>query len=204
MAAVPDNIQEINARLLIAQEEKVGSNYQESLQYPSLNVRGMQAAVVGPGSGTIIPEEAVASFDIRLVPETDGKRMVQLVQKHIEKLNYTVLDHKPNPEERLRYSKMVYFQGNAGTPAFRTEIDSPIGQWLRKAIRQTFQQDPVIIRIMGGTVPVVPIIQTLSIPAVIVPLVNMDNNQHSPNENIRIGNIRTGIKTCLSILVTPI
>jgi len=32
--------------------------------------------------------------------------------------------------------------------------------------------------------------------------VNMDNNQHSPNENIRIGNIRQGIKICLSILNT--
>jgi acetylornithine deacetylase/succinyl-diaminopimelate desuccinylase-like protein len=31
-------------------------------------------------------------------------------------------------------------------------------------------------------------------------MVNMDNNQHSPNENIRIGNIRQGIKTCLTLL----
>jgi acetylornithine deacetylase/succinyl-diaminopimelate desuccinylase-like protein len=30
-------------------------------------------------------------------------------------------------------------------------------------------------------------------------MVNMDNNQHNPNENIRIGNIRQGIKICLSI-----
>ena len=37
---------------------------------------------------------------------------------------------------------------------------------------------------------------------IIVPMVNMDNNQHSPNENIRIGNIRQGIKICLSILNT--
>ena len=53
---------------------------------------------------------------------------------------------------------------------------------------------------MGGTVPIIPAINTLNIPAIIVPMVNMDNNQHSPNENIRIGNIRKGIKICLSIL----
>ncbi|WP_246859245.1 M20/M25/M40 family metallo-hydrolase [Spirosoma sp. KCTC 42546] len=204
MAAVPDNKQDINKTLLIADEEKVGANYQESLQYPSLNIRGMKAAVVGKGSGTIIPEEAVASFDIRLVPETDGKRMVELVRKHIEKQGFTVLDHVPTSEERLKYSQIVFFEGNAGTPAFRTNINEPMGSWLRKAVTSSFGKDPVIIRIMGGTVPVVPFIQALKVPAVIVPLVNMDNNQHSPNENLRLGNLRTGIKTCLAILTTPL
>lgn len=204
MAAVPDNKADINKNLLIAEEEKVGNNYQESLQYPSLNVRGMKAAVVGKGSGTIIPEEAVATFDIRLVPETDGKRMVELVRKHIEKQGYTVLDHVPTPDERLKYAQIVYFEGNAGTPAFRTNISEPMGVWLRKAVSSSFGQEPVVIRIMGGTVPVVPFIQALNIPAIIVPLVNMDNNQHSPNENLRLGNLRTGIKTCLAILTTPL
>jgi acetylornithine deacetylase/succinyl-diaminopimelate desuccinylase-like protein len=55
---------------------------------------------------------------------------------------------------------------------------------------------------MGGTVPIIPAINELAIPAIIVPMVNMDNNQHNPNENIRIGNIRQGIKICLSILNT--
>ncbi|WP_461094609.1 M20/M25/M40 family metallo-hydrolase [Spirosoma gilvum] len=204
MAAVPDNKEEINKTLLIADEEKVGHNYQESLQYPSLNIRGMKAAVVGKGSGTIIPEEAVASFDIRLVPETDGKRMINLVRKHIEKQGFTVLDHVPTPEERLKYAQIVFFEGSAGTPAFRTNISEPMGVWLRKAITDSFSNDPVIIRMMGGTVPVVPFIQELNVPAVLVPLVNMDNNQHSPNENLRLGNLRTGIKTCLAILNTPL
>jgi acetylornithine deacetylase/succinyl-diaminopimelate desuccinylase-like protein len=53
---------------------------------------------------------------------------------------------------------------------------------------------------MGGTVPIVPLIDALNVPTVIVPMVNMDNNQHSPNENIRLGNIRQGIQICLSIL----
>jgi acetylornithine deacetylase/succinyl-diaminopimelate desuccinylase-like protein len=205
MAAVPDKMSEINDRLQIAEAEKVGRNYQESMQYPSLNVRGLKAAVVGKGGGSIIPEETIAEFGIRLVPETDGKRMTDLVKKHIEKQGYKVLDHVPNKEERLANKKMVYFNGGgAGSPAFRTEVDSPIGKWLRKSMRDSFNQEPVVIRIMGGSVPVVPFIQTLGVPAVIVPLVNMDNNQHSPNENLRIGNLRMGIKTCLSILTSPV
>jgi len=204
MAAVPDKKDDINKALLIANEDKVGKSYQESLQYPSLNVRGMKSAEIGKGAATIVPAEATALFDIRLVPETDGKRMVDLVKKHIEKQGFTVLDHAPTPAERLKYDQIVFFEGNAGTPAFRTDINSPIGRWLRGSINQSFGSDPVMIRIMGGTVPVVPFIQALEIPAVIVPLVNMDNNQHSPNENLRLGNLRIGVKTCLSLLTTPL
>lgn len=204
MAAVPDNKSAINKGLMIVDEEKVGTNYQESLQYPSLNVRGMKSAEVGKGAGTIVPAEAVAMVDIRLVPETDGKRMVDLVRQHIEKQGFTVLDHEPTPDERLKYPQIVYFQGNAGTPAFRTNINDPMGVWLRKTVTDSFGKDPVVVRIMGGTVPVVPFIQELNIPAVIVPLVNMDNNQHSPNENLRLGNLRTGLKMCLAILTSPI
>ena len=53
---------------------------------------------------------------------------------------------------------------------------------------------------MGGTVPLITLIETLQVPTVIVPMVNMDNNQHNPNENIRIGNIAQGIMICKALL----
>ena len=55
---------------------------------------------------------------------------------------------------------------------------------------------------MGGTVPIARFINILKIPAVVVPLVNPDNNQHSPNENLRVGNYVDGVRTCLGILTT--
>lgn len=204
MAAVPDNKEEINARLVIAEEEKVGNNYQESLQYPSLNIRGMQAAVVGKGAATIVPDEAVAIFDIRLVPETESNRMLGLVERHLGEQGYTVLDHAPTAEERLKYPQIVFMQNGAGTPAFRTDVNAPVSMWLRKALTSSYKKEPVIIRMMGGTVPLVPFVQALDVPAVLVPLVNVDNNQHSPDENLRLGNLRMGMKTCLSILTSPI
>ena len=69
-------------------------------------------------------------------------------------------------------------------------------------ITNVFGREPVSIRTMGGTVPIIPAINELDIPAIIVPMVNMDNNQHNPNENIRIGNLRQGIKICLALLTT--
>ena len=48
-----------------------------------------------------------------------------------------------------------------------------------------------------------PFIRTLNTPAVMVPTVNSDNNQHSPNENLRIGNYQEGILTFLAVLTEP-
>ena len=41
-------------------------------------------------------------------------------------------------------------------------------------------------------------------PAVSVGTVNPDNNQHSPNENLRLGNFEAGIATILAVLAHPL
>jgi acetylornithine deacetylase/succinyl-diaminopimelate desuccinylase-like protein len=204
LANVPDNKKDINERLGVVEAEKVGMNYQEALQYPSLNVRGMAAAWVGKQARTIVPDKAVAEIDIRLVPESDGDRLISLLKNHIEGQGYYVIDREPTREERLQYEKIATFSGRKVDNAFRTHLDSPTGQWLTKGIRKVYNQDPVRIRIMGGTVPVAVLVNSLDAPAVVLPMVNMDNNQHSPTENLRVGNLINGIKTCVGIFSEPI
>ena len=200
--AVPDDKQTINKGLVIFEEEKVGNNYQEALQYPSLNVRQIETSWKGEGLKTVIPEYATAHIDVRLVIETDRITQLDKIEKHLKKQGYLVLDRDPTDQEFLSNSKIVKFKRNRGVNAFRTDLNAPFGKTLRETLTQTFGKAPVSIRTMGGTVPIIPAVNELNIPAIIVPMVNMDNNQHSPNENIRIGNIRQGIKICLSILNT--
>ena len=200
LASVPDKEANIQKGILISQPDKVGNGYQESLQYPSLNVRHIETSWKGPGLKTIIPEVVTAYLDVRLVAETDGAKQIAKIKKHLQKEGYLVLDRTPSDKERLANRKIVKFIGNAGVNAFRTEMDAPIGQKLIKVIEENFGEKPVSIRTMGGTVPIIPAINTLGIPAIIVPMVNMDNNQHNPNENLRIGNMSQGIKMCMAIL----
>ncbi|MFN1834063.1 M20/M25/M40 family metallo-hydrolase [Balneola sp. MJW-20] len=204
LAAVPDNRSDINRSLGIAEAEKVGSNYQDALQYPSLNVRHIETSWKGPGLKTIIPEYAVAHLDVRLVKETDGAEQLNKIRSHIESEGYYVLDREPTTEERLRHPDIATFISDPGVNAFRTELDSNIGLSLSDAIKNEFGKEPVKIRSMGGTVPIIPAINSLNIPAIIVPTVNMDNNQHNPNENIRIGNIQMGIRMLMAILTAEL
>ncbi|WP_029363523.1 M20/M25/M40 family metallo-hydrolase [Herbaspirillum lusitanum] len=87
--------------------------------------------------------------------------------------------------------------------AVRTDLASPIGKWLRGAFVKTYGKEPVQIRMMGGTVPTGAMVGALKIPFVIVPLVNADNNQHSANENMRLGNYIDGVQSLTGILTEP-
>lgn len=198
--AIPDDTDELNRRLHIHSQDEVGCNYQESLQYPSLNVRHIETSWKGPGLKTVIPEFCMAHLDVRLVKETDGAVQLEKIRKHIEKEGFYVIDRDPTDEERLKYPLIATFTGSPGVNAFRTDLDSPFGQQLRTAIEGAFTDPIVSIRTMGGTIPIIPAVNALGFPAVIVPMVNMDNNQHAPNENIRLGNMEDGIKICLAIL----
>ncbi len=200
LKSVPDDEVAIKTKLQIKSSEKVGNSYQESLQYPSLNIRGLSSGYVGDKATTIVPESARAEIDIRLVPETDGAKLKNLVKTHIQKQGFFVTNKVPTKEERMSHDKIVTLTEGEFTNAFRTDLNNPYGEYLSKVLRETFKEDPVRIRIMGGTVPIAPFINELKIPAFIVPLVNPDNNQHSPNENLKIGQIAYGIEAFYGIL----
>jgi acetylornithine deacetylase/succinyl-diaminopimelate desuccinylase-like protein len=205
LAQVPDDEAQIRRSIGIAGIDKVGRNYQEAIQYPSLNVRGMAAGWVGDKVRTIIPATATAEIDIRTVLESDPARLLRLVREHVESKGYHLInDREPTEEERAKFSRIASWRAETSYQSFRTDFNSEVGRWLDRALTRAFGQTPVKIRNSGGSIPISPFVNTLNIPAVTVPTVNRDNNQHSPNENIRLGNYVDGVKTFIAILTEPL
>lgn len=198
---VPDDENEIRKFLGIAEPDKIGNNFQESLQYPTLNIRGLDALFIGNEARTLIPATATAEIDIRLVPSSNPERLIGLVKKHVEDQGYYLVDKEPTEAERMKYSKIAVFQSSISYGAFQTPFSSETGAWLTKAMVRAFGKEPIKIRITGGSIPISPFVITLGIPAVAVPTVNADNSQHAENENIRVGNYIDGVKTFLAIML---
>jgi len=193
LSAVPDDENKIKKQLGIAFPDNVGKNYQESLQYPSLNIRGLSSGWVKKEVRTIVPDKAIAEIDIRLVKESDPKRLINLVKNHIIKEGAYVIENRdPTNKERNTKKHIVRFDSSISYLAFRTDINSPIGIWASSALYKAFGRKPIKIRTSGGSIPISPFVSTLNIPALTYPSVNKDNNQHSPNENIKIGNFIDG------------
>lgn len=204
LAEVPEDLAAIQQDYGIAAPEQVGATLQEALQYPTLNIRGLKAAWVGKDVRTIIPDEAIAEIDMRLVPESDGERLMGLLRQYILDQGYHIAEGEPSTQDRATYPKLASFSYKVGYSAYRTEFDSPIGQWLVKAHLRTYGSYPVRMRTTGGSQPISPFISTLGIPAVSVRIPNPDNNIHGPNENFRIQNFSEGIQIALGILTEPL
>ena len=200
LAQVPDDEMVIQKSIGIAAPDKVGANYQEAIQYPSLNVRGMRSGWVGIRSRTIVPATATAEIDVRLVMESDPDRLLGLIRNHIKAQGYYIVDKEPTEEERMKHNRIVFMRTETSYLAYRTAFDLTVGIWLDKALTRAFGQTPIKIRNSGGSIPIAPFVTSLGIPAVTVPVVNRDNNQHSPNENIRLGNYVDGVKTYIAVL----
>jgi len=206
MAAVPDDPKELMQFFGISRTDKVGASLQEALQYPSLNVRGLRSAYVGSEARTIIPESAVASIDIRLVKETDPDRMIRRVRDHIRKQGFQIVDKEPDDATRAKYPRIAMFGPSSGgasfspTKAYRTDMSHPVAIEITNVMQRTWNQPPVRIRTMGGTVPMAPFAEAFSFPIISIPVVNFDNNQHSENENLRLENLWNAVVTFAAVL----
>ncbi|SKB27167.1 M20/M25/M40 family metallo-hydrolase [Maribacter arcticus] len=204
LAMIPENNDSLNTRLGIFSSEHVASTYQEALQFPSLNIRGLKAAYTGKEVRTLIPEDVVIEIDMRLVLETPAERQLELLRNHIIKQGYHLVDSAATSEDRATFKKLAAYEYRIGSKPFRTDMDTDIGKFLNSALEKVFGDDIVNMRTTGGSQPMAPFIQTLKIPAVSIRIPNPDNNIHGPDENLRLGNYREGILSCLAILTEPL
>lgn len=202
---VPDDLPALHQRLGIRTPERVGTTYQESLLYPSLNVRGIQAAQIGSAAGTVIPDRVVIEIDVRTVAATKPEDLIQKIRRHIEAEGFFLVPGgAPSPDMRKQHEKLASLTVQRGYEAFGTSLESPESDWIRSAVQSVHTEAVVEIPTMGGSVPIAPFVAQLQVPAIIVPTVNADNNQHAADENLRLGHYFQGIQTLVGILSTPI
>lgn len=200
LAAVPDDLPALMRSLGFAEADRVGDSLQEAIQFPSLNVRGLSSAWVGAEARTIVPATATAAIDVRLVAETPADAMFVKVRDFIEGRGWLILDRDPTDAERAEHPRILRLTRRGGTNAFRTPLDHPVAARLTGSLTEIWGEEPVRKRTSGGTVPIAPFVEALGVPALMVPTVNHDNNQHSPNENLRLGHFFRSIVSFAAIL----
>jgi acetylornithine deacetylase/succinyl-diaminopimelate desuccinylase-like protein len=112
-----------------------------------------------------------------------------------------LVDRAPTDQERATYDKLATLTMGSGGRAVRTPLESPVGKWAYASLQKTSSSgEPVRIRMMGGSLPTDALVELLGAPFVIIPLVNGDNNQHTFDENLRIGHYVDGIRTITGML----
>lgn len=200
IAAAPNDDADRMHDFAIAEPESQGRRL-ALINLPSLNVRGLRSGWVGGEARTIVPDRAIANLDLRLVKNIDPGEQLERLIAHIEGQGYQLVSEEPDPETRRRHPKLARVVTSDGYPAYRTPMDLPIAEALVGSVEEHMGQSMVKIPTSGGSVPLYWFTDVLGVPTVTVPIVNHDNNQHSPNENLRLGNLWSGIELFASVMM---
>jgi len=189
---MPANDADLMHELQLGSTEGAGRKLVELINQPSLNIRGLRTGYVGAQSQNIVPTEAVASLDLRLVKNIDPRRQFDRVVAHIRKQGYYITEDEPTREERLAHPRVARVVYGGGYRASRTPMDLPVAQAIA-GVTEAALGPTVKMPTMGGSSPMY-LIEDLGLPVIGTPIVNHDNNQHSENENLRLGNFWRGIE----------
>ncbi len=203
LARMPDFDDEIKRELGLARTEGDPASLAERLLLPSLTVRGLQSGNVGARARNVIPSTATAALGVRLVKGNDPEHMLDLVEAHIRLQGYHIVRDDPDNETRLRYPKIVRVRRSQGYPAARTSMDIPIVQEIVAAAKRVRGGNLVLKPGSGGSLPLYLFTEMLNKPALMVPVANHDNNQHAPNENLRIANLWYAIDLYGALFTMP-
>ncbi len=139
---------------------------------PTCNLAGFVSGFSVPGtSKTVLPKEAMAKVDMRLVPNQDPHDIADKLRRH--------LDTRGFDDIRLETFSMEH--------PVRSPSDSTIGRAAIEAATRVFGAAPAVAPMMIATGPMYPVAHTLGIPTVSpAGVCRPDSNIHAPNENCRV------------------
>ena len=201
VGAMPAVETQLCAELGLAAAEIPGAKLPVRLLLPAMNLRGIQGGGVGEEAANSIPVDARASIDFRLVPDQKPARIRELVEAHLRRHGYAVVDSTPDAATRSRQARIVQLEWEAGYPAQRTPLDLPVARAVVQSVEEAAGGDVVRVPSLGGSLPLYTFHDVLGAPLVIVPIVNYDNNQHAADENLRLQNLWDGIEVYAHLMV---
>lgn len=162
----------------LVRDPKPDQVIEQMLFLPTCNIAGITTGYQGPGSKTVLPAEASAKLDFRLVPDQDPDDVLRLLRKHLDDSGF---------------EKVELLAGEGERPA-RSDPGSEVGEAVIESVREMFGE-PVLWPFMPATGPMHPVVADLGIPTVLpVGVGRPDNRVHAPNENIHAADYVNTVK----------
>ncbi|POR55571.1 acetylornithine deacetylase/succinyl-diaminopimelate desuccinylase-like protein [Bosea psychrotolerans] len=131
---------------------------------PTLTINGFHGGYGGPGSKTVLPNEAFVKCDVRLVGAQDPEDILRKIAAHVAR-------HAPEVE---------FIAAEKGMQPSKTPIASPFTPVLRRAFVAAQGVEPLLIPAGFGSLPGYVFTKILGMPAFVTPYANPDEANHAP------------------------
>jgi acetylornithine deacetylase/succinyl-diaminopimelate desuccinylase-like protein len=182
---LPVDVDAVKADLGLAElDAPVERGFAERLAaWPTLTINGLHGGYGGQGTQTVLPSEAAAKCDVRLVHAQRAGDVYARLEAHVAR-------HAPGVE-LVRQGSME--------PS-RTPMDSAFTAPIRAGMAAAQGTDPLLVPVLGGSLPLHVFTGVLGLPTFGIPLGNPDQANHAPDENLDLERFFTGIRTAAAVL----
>ncbi|MBL8589925.1 MAG: M20/M25/M40 family metallo-hydrolase [Methylobacteriaceae bacterium] len=157
--------------------------YDRLMFHPTLTINGLHGGYGGAGSKTVLPAEAIAKCDIRLVEAMTPQQVFEKVAAHV-----------------ARHAPEVEFVAQGGMLPSKTPFESRFAPAVVAAMRAGFGVEPLLFPALGGSLPDYVFTKILGLPAFGTPYANADEANHAPNENLSLDCFHNGIRSGAALL----
>ena len=152
---------------------------------PTCEVNGQLSGYTGEGAKTVLPSKAMAKVSCRLVPDQDPDQIAKLFKAHVKRV----------APKGVKVD-VTYIHG--GKP-WKAELEGPLYDAARVALRAAFGKDPVIVG-EGGSIPVVgDFARVLKAPVLLLGFGLPGENAHAPDEWISLENFSKGLRAVATL-----
>ena len=166
--------------------EKGYSLYERTTIRPSLSITGIAGGYQGEGVKSVVPAQAGAKLNFRLVPGQDPHKVEALLREHLRRVT------PPGVQTELR--ALLH------APAAQVPVNHPVMQAARRACQIGFSKEAVLQR-SGGTIPAVGLFgQLLGIPTVLLGFGLPNDRKHGPDEFFYLPTFLPALRTSMAMM----
>ena len=159
---------------------RTGTDLKTAYYYaPSLTIDGLTCGYQGPGDKSIIPAEAKAKIDFRLVPNQEPNDILEKFQKHLQKFHF----------------EQVKISSYHGYPPARVPLNSKYLQVIANTGEKIYGQPLVVHPTTAGSGPM----YLFKMDCLSFGCGNAFEQAHAPNENILLEDLLLNMKHLTAI-----
>ncbi|HUS14154.1 MAG TPA: M20/M25/M40 family metallo-hydrolase, partial [Chloroflexia bacterium] len=146
---------------------------------PTCNIHGLTAGYQGPGSKTIVPREASAKIDFRLVPDQDPDEVLQQLRDHLAAKGF---------------DDVVVTEVESSLFPARTDPSDPFVLLAMAACAESSGRAPLVYPSSAGSGPMYSFTNGLGVPVVALGVAYSGSAIHAPDENVRMDDFMAGTR----------
>lgn len=150
---------------------------------PTCNICGIWSGFTGTGTKTVIPSEATAKVDFRLVADQDPARIGTALRAHLDAHGF----------------RDVAAVAKEGTRPYLGRLDDPVVRAAKAAAEAAFGTEALLVPTSGGTSPMWQVCSKRKLANVTLGMGHPGSGAHAPNENILLENYWRALRATVDL-----